>query len=68
MSSDSDFVVENGVLEKYIGSGGNVVIPVEVKRIGSQAFYGCESLSSVIIPETTFIIGAASFSNCTKAI
>ena len=27
MSNVSDFIIENGVLEKYKGSGGNVSIP-----------------------------------------
>ena len=27
MSSASDFVIENGVLKKYVGSGGDVVVP-----------------------------------------
>ena len=27
MSSASDFVIENGVLKKYVGPGGDVVIP-----------------------------------------
>jgi hypothetical protein len=27
MSNASDFIVENGVLTKYVGPGGDVVIP-----------------------------------------
>ena len=27
MSNASDFIIENGVLKKYVGPGGDVVIP-----------------------------------------
>lgn len=37
-SSDSDFVIKNGVLEKYTGKGGDVVIPNGVTNIGKYAF------------------------------
>lgn len=36
MGNANDFVIENGVLKKYNGVGGNVVIPEEVKEIGAQ--------------------------------
>ena len=36
----SDFVIENGVLKKYTGKGGDVVIPEDVKEIGENAFEG----------------------------
>ena len=32
MSNASDFVIENGVLTKYKGFGGKVIIPEEVPR------------------------------------
>ena len=43
MSNASDFVIENGVLKKYVGSGGDVVIPEEVTAIGNGAFSGCKN-------------------------
>ena len=33
MSNLNDFVIENGVLVKYIGEGGDVVIPDEITHI-----------------------------------
>ena len=36
----SDFVIENGVLTKYTGIGGDVVIPEDVKEIGAHVFEG----------------------------
>ncbi len=33
MSSASDFVIENGVLTKYDGPGGNVTVPKDVMSI-----------------------------------
>ena len=38
MSNASDFIIENGVLKKYVGPGGNVIIPDDVSVIGSEAF------------------------------
>ena len=38
MSNASDFVIENGVLTKYKGFGGKVIIPEEVRKIGERAF------------------------------
>ena len=45
-----DFVIEHGVLTKYEGAGGGVVIPEGVTEIGRNAFYRCMSLKSVTIP------------------
>ena len=58
------FEIENGILTKYLGSGGDVVIPEGVKSIGNGAFYCCENLSGVVIPETVTSIGDSAFEGC----
>jgi hypothetical protein len=40
-ADDSDFKIENGVLKKYSGAGGVVVIPDSVTSIGEGAFNNC---------------------------
>ena len=62
--SNSDFVIENGVLKKYTGSGGDVVIPDGVKDIYLNAFYNCIGLTSVTIPDSVTEISRGAFMNC----
>ena len=57
---------ENGVLVKYVGPGGDVVIPDGVTSIGEGVFYHCSSLTSVIIPDGVTSIGACAFYVCDK--
>ena len=64
MSNASDFVIENGVLTKYKGFGGKVIIPEEVRKIGERAF-AYRAVSSVEIPGTVEEIGPFAFEHCT---
>ncbi len=65
--SDSDFEIdENGVLVKYRGDGGDVVIPDGVKKIGNEAFYENKSLTSVTIPDSVTSIGVSAFWWCSS--
>ena len=41
-----------------------MIIPDSVTSIGSSAFSGCTSLTSVIIPDSVTIIGSSAFSGC----
>ena len=62
----SDFVIENGVLKKYTGAGGDVVIPDGVAYIGVHAFCDCSSLRSIAIPDGVTSIGDCAFYRCTN--
>ena len=71
-AADGDFTIENGVLVKYNGPGGDVVIPEGVTVIGDNAFgssfadSGNAAITSVVIPEGVTSIGAAAFGNCSN--
>ena len=61
MSNMNDFVIENGVLKKYVGPGGDVVIPDGVISIGNYAFAWCDGLTGVTIPDSVKHIGEYAF-------
>ena len=62
--NSNDFEIQNGVLTKYRGKGGNVTIPDGVTSIGKGAFCWCESLTSVIIPDGVTSIEDIAFEGC----
>ena len=72
-SSDYSYILINGESEAeivgYTGPGGDVVIPdalggVPVTRISEYAFYTCNSLTSVVIPDTITYVGEGAFGFC----
>lgn len=65
-ADDSDFEIdENGVLTKYKGSGGDVVIPKGVTSIGWNAFWEHGlGVTSVVIPEGVVSIEEDAFIMC----
>ena len=74
-SSVSDFVyVSNGSeiqINSYNGPGGIVVIPekideLPVTRIGEKAFYDCDTISGVVLPETLTVIGEWAFAGISE--
>lgn len=60
-AADSDFTIQNGVLTKYNGSGGTVVVPEGVVEIGERAFDGCKGLKEIRLPSSLRVIGAYAF-------
>ena len=64
MTNASDFVIENGALKKYVGPGGDVIIPEGVKRIDKRAFAGCKNLESIIFPKGEMRIMDEVFLDC----
>lgn len=52
METRSDFVIQNGVLKRYIGKEETVLIPDGIISIGRRAFGHCSNLKYVYIPES----------------
>jgi len=66
MYNKEDFVIEDGQLLKYKGTGGDIVIPNEVTTIGRNAFENCVGLTSIEIAESVIEIAAYAFYGCSK--
>jgi|GEM_PF-1670416 len=63
-AQDSDFVINNGVLVRYNGLGGVVIIPEGVTSIGESAFASIASITSIKLPDSVTTIGKSAFSMC----
>lgn len=77
MSDIKDFVIEDGVLKKYVGAGGDVVIPEGVVEISEYAFSRIttlpngrqwaldnDALFSVVMPNSVVHISECAFEGC----
>jgi len=60
----AEFEIKDGVLLKYKGNGGDVVIPNTVTSVGVGAFKDCRSLTKVLIPNSVTSIGEFTFRDC----
>lgn len=64
-AASGDFDIENGVLRRYNGPGGDVVIPSTVTEIGPSAFYAStyngNTITSVTIPSSVTTIRDSAF-------
>lgn len=65
MPSSETLVIENGVLKKYAGNSGKVLIPEGVKVIGKRAFAENNALTDLSFPESLERIEAYAFADCT---
>ncbi len=59
----------NATITKYVGKGGDVTIPgtlggLTVTGIGESAFWDCDRLTSITIPQGVTCIGAYAFFSC----
>lgn len=63
--NQGEFLIKHGVLTKYQGSGGDIQVPAEVKKIGKKAFAGCAGLTRVTLPQGLREIGDRAFAGCT---
>ena len=65
---NQDFIIRDDgterILLKYQGSGGRVVIPYGITKIGSHAFDGQINLTEIIMPDSVRVIGSRAFRNC----
>ncbi len=66
MSNASDFNSFGGCLFKYVGPGGEVVVPDGVTRMIPGAFQDCDSLTSITLPEGLTSIASNAFKNCSN--
>ena len=60
------FLIQNGILKRYVGNDRRVVIPDEVTVIGESAFYSCHTVTSIIIHNRVTRIGDSAFCYKTK--
>ena len=71
MSNANDFIIENGILKKYVGPGGDVVIPDGVTEIGIQAFSRggyqiASAITSIQMPRSVAAIRLGAFYGCSQ--
>ena len=66
MNNKGDFIIENDVLIKYVGTGSSVTIPQGLREIGQEAFSRHRTLVKVEIPDSVETIGDGAFSDCHK--
>lgn len=62
--ANNEFVIENGILKKYAGIGGEIIIPTGVSEIAGDAFSCCRNLTSITFPDGLKKIGDNAFAMC----
>lgn len=61
-----DFIVEDGVLVRYVGDDDTIVIPDNVQEIGSFVFNEKSAIKSITIPSSVRKIGEYAIANCSS--
>ncbi|MDH6533447.1 RagB/SusD family nutrient uptake outer membrane protein [Parabacteroides sp. 52] len=62
----SEFEIEKGELIKYNGTGGAVVLPEGITKIGDEVFLNNKKITSIVIPEGVTHIGSRAIAWCEK--
>lgn len=62
--TSEDFIVENGVLTRYVGNDSTVIIPKGIVSIGEKAFANNLKLNSITIPNGVVSIRYLAFFEC----
>lgn len=63
---EHEFRINDGVLMRYRGAGGSVVIPDFVKSINKSAFAECKQVTSIVIPDSVTSLGVGVFEDCSS--
>ena len=63
-AQDADFIIQDGILVRYNGTGGYVVVPNNVVSIGAEAFASLASVTSITLPNSVITIETSAFSGC----
>jgi len=63
MSDTNELVIRDDILEKYTGTGGNVVIPEGIRKIAWWAFYWVKEKMTIQLPSTLEVIAHQAFYN-----
>lgn len=64
MSNINNFIIENGVLTRYVGIGGDVVVPDGVVTIGERAFYKNKEVNAIKLPASVTRLAKECFWGC----
>lgn len=64
--TNSEFIIQDGVLISYLGKDTEVIIPNGVTSIGDSVFKGMFNITKITIPNTVKTIGKFAFKGCKK--
>ena len=64
MNNASDFIIREGIVTRYDGAGGDIVIPEGVTGILDAAFHSCSKLTGISFPAGVTAIGNYAFGGC----
>lgn len=64
MRTETEFIIENGVLLRYRGNADTVTLPKGIRAIGRAAFFEAKTLCEVTLPEGIALIDGSAFAYC----